>query len=58
MAHDSGSCASIRNQNSLSWTEYVSMEELFSYFLQNGKEIFEVDSSSKMINICTTVVHV
>lgn len=39
MAHDSGSCASIRNQNSLSWEEFRSKKELFSYFSQNDKEI-------------------
>ena len=37
MAHDSGSCATIRNQNYLSWTECWSTEDLFPSFLTDGK---------------------
>lgn len=32
MAHDSGSCASIRDQTSLSWIECGSKQEIFSFF--------------------------
>lgn len=68
MAHDSRSCGSIRNQNSLSWTECGSNEELFSYFSENSKEIMvlrentcrglmlkilQVDSPVNIIKICS-----
>ena len=37
MAHDSGSCATIRNQNSLSWQNVDQRRTYSLHFSQNGK---------------------